>query len=93
MQTIEVTATDFRDAVPLPNKRERPVAKRQKAASNVSGSRGARRTSYLPRLSGKFLAEQQKIDQAVTAGNRMLLVITPSGKRRFIREADYQAGM
>ncbi len=91
MKTLEVTGTSYPDAHELPVRTARPSAKRQKSnPGGNSGSRHDKRTIYLPRLAGKALAEVQKADQEQTAVHKMRLLVV-NGKRRFVREADYQA--
>lgn len=89
MKTLEVTGP-FPGAHELPNKPGRPAAKHQKSPGGNSG--GAKRTSYMPRLSGRQLGDQQKEDREITEANRMVLLLL-NGKRKFVRQSDYRAGV
>jgi hypothetical protein len=89
MKTLEVTGTSYPDAHELPVRTARPSAKRQK--SNPGGNSGTnKKQSRVPKLTGKALLELQKADQEQTAVHKMRLLVV-NGKRRFVREADYQA--
>ena len=84
MELIEVAGNYYPDAHELPNHGGRPAAKHQKSPGGNSGKKHARYL-YLPRSSGRQLAEEQKADRVVTEANRVTLVILPGGKRRFTR--------
>jgi hypothetical protein len=88
VKIIETASTDFPGAVELPNHGGRPQSKHQKSPGGNSGS-GKTKTSYLPRLSGKALTDQQKADQAQTAANQMVMALI-NGKRKFMRRSDYE---
>jgi hypothetical protein len=91
MEVLEVTGISYPDARELPNKTGRPAAKHQKSPGGNSGSQKVR-SRDVPRLTGKLLTEQQKIDQQITAENRMVLTLI-HGKRKFIRESEYRKMM
>lgn len=64
--------------------------KHQKSPGGNSG--GKKRSSYMPRLTGRLLSEQQDEDRDQTEANRMVLLLV-NGKRKFVRQSDYQAGV
>lgn len=88
MEVLEVTGTSYPTAIEIPVSRERPISKHQKSPGGNSGA-GSHKTSYVPRLGGKLLSEQQKLDQQITADNRKVMLLH-NGKKRFVRAADYE---
>jgi len=88
MEILEIKSTDFPDARELPLHGGRPISKHQKSPGGNSAL-GKSKTSYVPRLGGKALAELQKADQATTAANRTVMWLY-NGKRRFVRESEYR---
>jgi len=92
MEIVEITDTSYPDARELPCKSGRPIAKHQKSPGGNSRMERHRSGSYMPRLGGRLLTEQQKADRDATASGKMILIVIAGKKRRFIREVDYLAG-
>jgi len=92
MHAVEVVpGQDYSSAVELPlgGKYLRHVNGTQKASSGNSGAGKPVRTASAA-LKG-MLADQQKLDRALTIAGQKRLVIW-NGKRRWILETDYKAG-
>ena len=92
MEIVEITSTSYPNAQELPCKSGRPIAKRQGSPGGNSRMEKHRSGSYIPRLGGRLLTEQQKTDRDATASGKMILIIIAGKKRKFIREKDYLAG-
>jgi hypothetical protein len=81
MKVLEVTGTDYPTARELPNDRSKPANGTQHG--NASGGAGTGKTrSYIPKLTGKALADLQKADQVATAENKRVLWLV-NGKLKF----------
>lgn len=83
MKITETASTSFPDAHELPNRNARPVNGHHKASSSNAGSANKKAVPAAPQA-------VRKRDQEITQENKMIMVIGPTGKRRFVRLADYQ---
>jgi hypothetical protein len=85
MEIVEtVPGARFDTAIELPNSTVRPAAKHVSIKSSGNGVKKPRNSPSIP---GKLRAELQAADQEITQQNKMVLVLLPSGKRRFVRQA------
>lgn len=85
MEILEIYSTSFPDAHELPNRNWRPAAGRNKSAS-ANGTRQKKAMVVPPAL-----AAHRKASQEATAANKKMLVIGPTGKRRWVLLRDVAA--
>lgn len=94
MKVIEVVpGVKFEHPVELPNSTVQPTSKHVGHKSSGNGVKKPRNPS-VPDLSGKFgklKAELAAADHKISEANRTMLVLSPSGKRRFVKLSEYEA--
>ena len=79
----------YPDAHELPNKNRQWVNGRQKSSPSGNSHPKKKNRMIIP---GKMSAELQKISQQQTAANRRVLVLDGTGKRHWVRLADWNDG-
>lgn len=90
MEIIEVVpGVQFPNAVELPNKNIRWVNGRNKSSPGGNSHPKKKNRMLIP---GKMSAELQKISQQQTEANRTILVLDGTGKRHWVRLADWNNG-
>jgi hypothetical protein len=78
--------------LPLKPKHLRPFAKQVGSKSSVSGGTGGKKNKATNGLAALARAAQQKDARQATQDNMMVMVLLPSGKRRFVRAKEWNAG-
>jgi hypothetical protein len=77
--------------IKLRDKYRRPSAKQQKSTHSISGVTGGKKHRVTNGMSGVAREQMKKEAADQTARNKMVLLILPSGKRRFMRLSEYNA--
>lgn len=91
MEIIEVVpGVKFEHPVELPSSSVRPSSKSVGHKSSGNGTRKAR-NPLTPVVTGKLAAELAAEARKVTEANRMIMVVSPAGKRTFVRLSQYRA--
>lgn len=82
MKILQVTGPPYPQARELPVKRQRPVNKTVSAKGGGNGKNLAKqRNDYLPRYTGRALAEAQAAERKITEAHRTVKVLD-NGKLR-----------
>lgn len=68
-----------------------PTGKSQKSTQNRSGVSGGKKNRATNGMSALLREQLKKEAVEQTQRNKMILVILPNGKRRFMRFSDYEA--
>lgn len=76
--------------LPLKPKHLHPVSKKQKSTGSGSGTTGGKKHRVTNGPLALIRAEQVKTDRELTKDNKRILVILPSGKRRFMLLSEYE---
>ena len=74
--------------LPLKPKHLHPFAKKVGSKSSVSGPVGGKKDKATNGMAAVARGEAQKEARQATKDNMMVMVLLPSGKRRFIRKSD-----
>lgn len=74
--------------LPLKPKYLHPYAKKVGSKSSVSGGTGGKKNKATNGLAALARAEVQKNARQATKDNMMVMVLLPSGKRRFVRQSE-----
>jgi hypothetical protein len=74
--------------IPLKPKHLHPFAKKIGSKSSISGATGGKKGKATNGLAAVARGEAQKAARQATKDNMMVMVLLPSGKRRFVRKAD-----
>ena len=77
--------------IPLRAKYKQHTVKQQKSTHSISGVTGGKKHRVTNGMSGVMREQMKKQAAEQTERNKMILVILPSGKRRFMRLAEYDA--
>jgi hypothetical protein len=89
VEVISITpGVVFEHPVPLPSSTVRPVAKSTGKKTSGNGVKKKRSTTT-PAFTGKLQAEAAAEAREITRANRMMLVLSPTGKRTFVRLSEY----
>lgn len=90
MEVVEIVpGVTFPDAHELPNSTVQPASKHVSIKSSGNGTKKPR-NPLTPLVTGKLKTELAKIDQEITAANKMVMVVSPEGKRRFVKLSEYR---
>jgi hypothetical protein len=73
--------------LPLKPKHLHPFAKKVGSKSSISGATGGKKHKATNGLAAVARGEAQKEARQATVDNMMVMVLLPSGKRRFIRKS------
>ena len=74
--------------LPLKPKYLHPFAKKVGSKSSVSGPTGGKKNRVNNGMAALIRAEAQKESRQATKANMMVMVLLPSGKRRFVRQSE-----
>jgi hypothetical protein len=74
--------------LPLKPKHLHPFAKKIGSKSSVSGATGGKKNKATNGLAAVARGEAQKEARQATKDNMMVMVLLPSGKRRFVRKSE-----
>jgi|HubBroStandDraft_3_1064219.scaffolds.fasta_scaffold1420535_2 hypothetical protein len=74
--------------LPLKDRHLHPFAKKVGSKSSVSGATGGKKNKATNGLAAVARGEAQKAARQATQDNMMVMVLLPSGKRRFIRKSE-----
>jgi hypothetical protein len=77
--------------LPLKPRHLRPFAKQVGSKSSISGGLGGKKHKATNGLAALARAAQQKDARQATADNQMVMILLPSGKRRFVRAKELDA--
>lgn len=77
--------------LPLKPRQREPAGKKVKSTSSNAGVTGGKKGKASNGLAAVARAEMQKEARAQSERNRTVLLILPSGKRRFMKLSEYNA--
>jgi hypothetical protein len=75
--------------LPLKYRQLHPFAKKVGSKSSVSGATGGKKNKATNGLASLARAAQQEGARQATKDNQMIMVLLPSGKRRFVKAKDW----
>jgi len=74
--------------LPLKQRQLHPFAKKVGSKSSVSGATGGKKHKATNGLAAVVRGEAQKAARQATKDNMMVMVLLPSGKKRFVRKSE-----
>jgi hypothetical protein len=74
--------------LPLKPRQLHPFAKKQPSKNNTSGPTGGKKNRVPSGAGLQILAQAKKDAQQQTKDNRVVLLLLPSGKRKFVKAKD-----
>jgi hypothetical protein len=74
--------------LPLKERHLHPFSKKQSSKGNVSGATGGKKHKATNGLAAMGRAEAQKGARQATQDNKMVMLLLPNGKRRFVKAKD-----
>jgi hypothetical protein len=74
--------------LPLKPRQLHPFAKKQPSKNNTSGSTGGKKNRVSSGTGLQILAQAKKDAQQQTKDNKTVMILLPSGKRKFIKVKD-----